>query len=161
MPTDKITLLQADSRELVDTARALFREYAEAIGTDLEYQGFAAELASLPEPYTPPSGALFVARVNEDVAGCVGLRPLGDGVGEMKRLYLRPAYRSVGLGKHLVEAIVQAAHKTGHRELRLDTLPSMTSAQALYRRLGFVEIAPYNDQHLPGTHFYALQLQRI
>lgn len=154
-----ITLTQADRPELVATARALFREYAEAIGTDLEYQGFAAELAALPTPYAPPEGALFIARVNELVAGCVGLRPLGGGIGEMKRLYVRPAYRSVGLGEHMVEAVIQAARRAGQRELRLDTLPSMTSAQALYRRLGFIEIPPYNDKYLPGTRFYALRLE--
>lgn len=152
-------MTQADRPELVATARALFREYAEAIGTDLEYQGFAAELAALPAPYAPPEGALFIARVNELVAGCVGLRPLGGGIGEMKRLYVRPAYRSVGLGEHMVEAVIQTARRARHRELRLDTLPSMTSAQALYRRLGFIEIPPYNDKHLPGTRFYALSLE--
>lgn len=141
-------------------ARALFREYAEAIGTDLEYQGFAAELASLPEPYAPPAGALFITHVNDALAGCVGLRPLGGGIGEMKRLYVRPEYRSLGLGKHMVDAVIQAARQAGHRELRLDTLPGMTSAQALYRRLGFVETAPYNDKYLPGTRFYVLCLER-
>lgn len=160
-----IALSQADTPELVSIARALFREYAEAIGTDLEYQGFAAELASLPEPYAPPDGALFIAHVNQaplnrEVAGCVGLRWLGGGIGEMKRLYVRPAYRSVGLGKHMIDAVIQAARQAGHRELRLDTLASMTAAQALYRRLGFVEIAPYNDKFLPGTRFYSLRLDR-
>lgn len=153
-----ITLTQADSPELVATARALFREYAEAIDTDLEYQGFAAELEALPSPYAPPAGALFIARVNELVAGCVGLRPLGGGIGEMKRLYVRPAYRSFGLGKRMVEAVIEAARRAGHRELRLDTLPSMAAAQALYRHLGFIEIPPYNDKYLPGTRFYSLQL---
>lgn len=159
MSTAVITLRRADTPELVTTARALFREYAEAIGTDLEYQGFAAELASLPEPYAPPAGALFVARVNDEVAGCVALRPLGDGIGEMKRLYVRPTCRSVGLGRLLVDAVIESARQAGHRELRLDTLPSMTAAQALYRGRGFMEIGPYNDKHLPGTRFYSLALQ--
>lgn len=159
MPSNTITLSRADSPELVATVRALFREYAEAIGTDLAYQGFDTELASLPVPYTPPDGALLIAHVNDELAGCVGLRPLGDGIGEMKRLYVRPTYRSVGLGKHLVDAVIQSARLAGHRELRLDTLASMTSAQALYRRLGFVEIPPYNDKYLPGTRFYALPLK--
>lgn len=154
-----IAVSRADTPELVSIARALFREYAEAIGTDLEYQGFAAELASLPEPYAAPAGGLFIAHVDDEVAGCVALRPLGDGIGEMKRLYVRPPYRSVGLGKHLIEAVVESARRAGHRELRLDTLASMTAAQALYRRLGFVEIAPYGDKHLPGTRFYAIDLR--
>ena len=158
MLSPEIRLSQADSRELVATARALFREYAEAIATDLEYQGFASELANLPAPYLPPKGALLIAQVGAEVAGCVAMRPLDEGIGEMKRLYVRPAYRSFGLGRQLIEAVIRAARKARHRELRLDTLPSMMSAQALYRQLGFVEIAAYNTTHLPGTRFYALQL---
>lgn len=158
MAAADIVLSQADSPELVATARSLFREYAEAIGTDLEYQGFASELAALPAPYVPPSGALLVAHAGSDVAGCVGLRRLDSHTGEMKRLYVRPAYRSWGLGKRLVESVIHAARQAGCRELRLDTLPSMASAQALYHRLGFVEIPPYNNTHLPGTRFYALKL---
>jgi putative acetyltransferase len=158
MAAAEIVLSQADTHELVATARSLFREYAEAIGTDLEYQGFAAELAALPAPYVPPGGALLIAHVGSDVAGCVGLRPLDSRTGEMKRLYVRPAYRSGGLGKRLVESVIQAARQAGYSELRLDTLPSMASAQALYHRLGFIEIPPYNSTHLPGTRFYALKL---
>ncbi|HET7222436.1 MAG TPA: GNAT family N-acetyltransferase [Rhodanobacteraceae bacterium] len=152
------TFNQVDGTELVATARELFREYAAAIDTDLEYQGFTAELAALPVPYAPPRGALLIAKVDSSVAGCVALRPLDGRRGEMKRLYVRPAYRKSGLGKNLVEAVVDAARHIGYRELRLDTLPSMASAQALYRRLGFVEIPPYNTSHLPGTRFYSLDL---
>ena len=151
-------LSQAEGSESVATARDLFREYAEAIATDLEYQGFAAELAALPVPYVLPGGALLIARAGNDVAGCVALRPLDHRTGEMKRLYVRPPYRSWGLGKLLVEAVILAARQAGYSELRLDTLPTMASAQALYRRLGFVETPPYNRTHLPGTRFYALKL---
>ncbi len=158
MTATEIVLSQADSPELVATACNLFREYAETIGTNLEYQGFAAELAALPAPYAPPKGALLVAHTGAEVAGCVGLRPLDSRTGEMKRLYVRPAYRSWGLGKRLVEAVINAARQAGYSELRLDTLPSMASAQALYHRLGFVEIPPYSNTHLPGTRFYALEL---
>jgi ribosomal protein S18 acetylase RimI-like enzyme len=157
MAAAKIVLKQADNPELVVTARSLFREYAEAIATDLEYQGFAAELAGLPAPYAPPCGALLIAYADANVAGCVGLRPLDGRMGEMKRLYVRPAYRSAGVGQRLVEAAIQAARQAGYSELRLDTLPNMASAQALYHRLGFVEIPPYNDA-LPGTRFYAHKL---
>ena len=149
-------LFQAEDDALAEVARELFREYAIAIGVDLEYQGFSAELASLPAPYAPPSGALLIARRESQVAGCVAMRPLGAGVGEMKRLYVRPAFRGSGLGQVLVEAAIHAARRAGHRELRLDTLATMESAQALYRRLGFVEIQPYNDKYLPGTRFYSL-----
>ena len=156
--TAEILLSQVANEAQVVVARALFREYAEAIGVDLEYQGFAAELAALPEPYVPPRGALFVAYAGDDVAGCVALRRLDERSGEMKRLYVRPAYRSGGLGQCLVEAVIRIARDAGYAELRLDTLPSMASAQALYRRLGFVEIAAYNTTHLPGTRFYSLEL---
>src|SRR5690606_8918614 len=99
-----------------------------------------------------------IARIDSDVAGCAALRPLAGRRGEMKRLYVRPVYRQPGLGKSLVEAAIDAACRAGYRGLRLDTLPGMASAQALYRRLGFVEIPPYNNPHLPGTRFYSLDL---
>lgn len=158
MTVHDIVLSQAEGCESVATARDLFREYAEAIATDLEYQGFASELANLPSPYALPGGALFIAHAGNEVAGCVALRALDHRTGEMKRLYVRPAYRSSGLGKLLVEAVILAARRAGYSELRLDTLPTMASAQALYHRLGFVEIPPYNNTYLPGTRFYALKL---
>jgi ribosomal protein S18 acetylase RimI-like enzyme len=154
----RIALRQAATPQQVATVRELFREYAQAIGTDLEFQGFSGELAALPKPYVPPKGALLLAQAGGAVAGCVGLRPLEGGLGEMKRLYVRPAYRKFGLGRRLVQAVVDAARAAGHRELRLDTLASMGPAQALYRQLGFVEIAPYNPLHMPGTRFYSLDL---
>jgi len=156
--SDAITLIAATSPEQVELARRLFREYADAIGVDLEYQGFAAELAALPSPYTAPQGALLIAQVDGDTAGCVALRRLDEGTGEMKRLYVRPDYRGSKLGQHLVEAVIGAARDAGYRTLRLDTLPSMVAAQGLYRRLGFEEIAAYNTSHLPGTRFFELKL---
>jgi putative acetyltransferase len=153
-----IVLKQAAGPLLVAQARELFLEYANAIGTDLEYQGFSAELAALPSPYVPPRGALLLAEVGTALAGCVALRPLGENMAEVKRLYVRPDYRKLRLGQHLVEASISAARGAGYRELRLDTLPSMAAAQALYHRLGFIEISPYNDTHLPGTRFYSLAL---
>jgi ribosomal protein S18 acetylase RimI-like enzyme len=158
MNTSQVAFAQADTPQLISDARTLFREYADAIGTDLEYQGFTAELAALPVPYVAPDGALLIAHVGADIAGCVGLRRINAGTGEMKRLYVRPEYRRDGLGQRLVEAVIHAARAAGYRELRLDTLASMTSAQALYRRLGF-EIPPYNETYLPGTRFYALALR--
>jgi ribosomal protein S18 acetylase RimI-like enzyme len=136
----------------------LFCEYADAIGVDLEYQGFSAELAALPSPYEPPHGALLIAQVDGNAAGCVALRRLDEHTGEMKRLYVRPDFRSLGVAKRLIAAIILAARDAGYSELRLDTLPSMASAQGLYRTLGFAEIPPYNNTHLPGTRFYALRL---
>jgi len=158
MKDRSIVLGQADTPGLVETARGLFREYAEAIGTDLEYQGFSGELAALPSPYVPPRGALLIAQAGPEVAGCVAMRRLTDDVAEMKRLYVRPGFRSFGLGRRFVEAIVEIARDVGYRELRLDTLASMEAAHALYLRLGFVEIPPYNSSHLPGTRFFSLEL---
>lgn len=153
-----IEMVLAQTPELVAVARQLFIEYADAIGVDLEYQGFSAELAALPSPYKPPHGALLIAQVDGDAAGCVALRRLDDRTGEMKRLYVRPRFRRLGLAKRLVTAVILVARKAAFDELRLDTLPSMASAQELYRTLEFTEIPPYNTRHLPGTRFYALRL---
>jgi putative acetyltransferase len=153
-----IEVVTAQGAELVTVVRALFREYADAIGVDLEYQQFAAELAGLPSPYEPPHGALLIARSSDYIAGCVALRRLDALAGEMKRLYVRPEYRSFGVGRRLVEAAILAARRASYSELRLDTLHTMASAQRLYRKLGFAEIPPYYDGYLPGTRFYALAL---
>lgn len=154
----RIEVIPAQDREQVALARELFREYADAIGVDLEYQGFSAELAALPSPYEPSSGALLIARIGSDIAGCVALRRLDDRTGEMKRLYVRTSFRGLGVAECLIAAVIDAARRAGYAELRLDTLPSMTSAQALYRKLGFVTIPAYGDRHLPGTSFYSLAL---
>lgn len=137
----------------------LFAGYAASLPVDLGYQDFAAELAGLPGKYAPPDGALLVARDAEDRAiGCAGLRPLGDGICEMKRLFLRPEARGLGLGRALAEAIVATAGERGHRTILLDTLPSMASAIALYEDLGFERIDPYYAPTPPGTVFMALDL---
>jgi putative acetyltransferase len=153
-----VELVPARSPELLAVARQLFREYADAIGVDLEYQGFSAELAALSSPYEPSHGTLLIAQVGGNAAGCVALRRLDDHAGEMKRLYVRLGFRSLGLARRLIAAVILAARHAGYSELRLDTLPSMVRAQGLYRKLGFTEIPPYSDTHLPGTRFYALRL---
>lgn len=138
---------------------SLFRAYAASLTIDLGYQGFDGELASLPGKYAPPQGALLIARdASGEAIGCVAMRPLEDGVCEMKRLYVAPAGRGSGLGKQLALAIIEAARAAGYREIRLDTLASMTSAQALYRSLGFIEIAPYYDTPIEGAVFMSLRL---
>jgi putative acetyltransferase len=152
----EITLVRAEA-DIVSVAE-LFGEYASSLGVDLEYQGFSAELGALPGQYAPPSGDLLIAKVNGEVAGCVALRAYDHCSLEMKRLYVRPSTRGIGLGKRLVEAAITIARQRGYAELRLDTLASMASAQSLYRTLGFIEIAPYGKVYLPGTRFFALPL---
>jgi ribosomal protein S18 acetylase RimI-like enzyme len=153
-----ISITQARAEPDIARVKELFVEYAESIGVDLEYQGFSTELATLPGKYAPPSGDLLLAMINGEAVGCVALRALDPAKLEMKRLYVRPSTRGMGLGKRLVEAAISAARQGGYAELRLDTLDTMAGAQALYRALGFVEISPYGEAHLPGTRFYALAL---
>jgi putative acetyltransferase len=153
-----VTVTQARTETDFALVKQLFLEYAASIGVDLEYQGFGAELAGLPGKYAPPMGELIIARVNGEPGGCVALRALDRATLEMKRLYVRPSTRGMGLGTRLVEAAIVSAREQGYAELRLDTLATMAAAQALYRSLGFVEIPPYGDVYLPGTRFYALAL---
>lgn len=143
-------------------ATALFREYEASLDTDLCFQGFEAELAGLPGAYAPPTGELFIARDGEGRAiGCVALRPVEPkGTCEMKRLYVAPAGRGQGLGRALMVAVIGEAREIGYRQMRLDTLPEMTTAQAMYRAAGFREIAPYYDTPVGGTVFMALDLAR-
>ena len=155
-----LTIVGAMAVDDVLTVRCLFEEYAASLGIDLCFQGFAEELAGLPGDYGPPRGCLLLALQNGQTAGCVALRPLEPGVCEMKRLYVRPAFRTHGIGRVLVDRVVQEARQAGYRQMRLDTLPSMAAAQALYRRLGFQEIAPYYENPIEGAVFLELQLDR-
>ena len=141
-----------------DGARELFREYAQSLGFDLAFQGFDRELRELPGDYAPPRGRLLLASVDGAFAGCVALRAIGDGLSEMKRLYVRPAYRRLGLGRRLCEAIVAEAREAGYASVRLDTVPAMGEARALYRTLGFRPIAPYRFNPVPGTEYLELRL---
>ncbi|HUC64396.1 MAG TPA: GNAT family N-acetyltransferase [Stellaceae bacterium] len=148
----------------IATAAALFEEYAAGLGVDLGYQGFPAELAGLPGAYAPPAGELLLALAwgdSDDALGCVALRPLEGGrVCEMKRLYVRPAGRRLGLGQALVAAVVARAAALGYAEMKLDTLPSMGAAAALYRKFGFTEIAPYYASPIAGTLYLSRALSR-
>jgi len=140
--------------------KRLFRAYAESLPIDLAYQGFEEELAALPGKYAPPAGALLIARgADGGAVGCVALRPIaGEAVCEMKRLYVVPEARGGGLGGALIAAVVETARAAGYREMRLDTLPTMAAAQAMYARAGFREIAPYYPTPVEGTIFLALSL---
>jgi ribosomal protein S18 acetylase RimI-like enzyme len=142
------------------TVRRLFEEYAASLGLDLCFQGFSEELAGLPGNYAPPGGRLLLALQNGKPAGCVALRPLEPAVCEMKRLYVRPSFRAHGIGRILIDRVVQEARQAGYHQMRLDTLPSMSAAQALYRRFGFQEIPPYHNNPIAGAVFLELQLDR-
>ena len=144
----------ANARDIPDVAR-LFAAYERHIGVDLSYQGFADEVSTLPGKYAPPLGQLLIARDRAGRAiGCVALRPMSDArYCEMKRLFVAPAARGLGLGRALMEAIVSEAARLGYRAVRLDTLPTMTAAIAMYRAAGFEPIAPYYDTAPAGTIF--------
>lgn len=141
----------------MDTVRALFTEYAQSLNVDLALQGFERELAELPGDYAPPRGCLVLAEVEGDVAGCCALRPLDTSdypnAAEMKRLYVRKAFRGFGLGRTLAEAILEAAHRLGYSTVLLDTLDQMETARALYADLGFIEIPPYYHNPFAGAHY--------
>ncbi len=131
--------------------RNLFTEYADSLGIDLSFQGFEQELATLPGRYAPPDGRLLLARHGDQVLGCVGLRKLEDGICEMKRLYVRPAYRGLEIGRNLAQRVIEEARAAGYVRMWLDTLKSMSAARALYTSLGFSEILPYSQHPVEGT----------
>ena len=148
----------AASAEEIATARELFREYEKSLGVSLCFQNFAEEVASLPGDYAPPNGRLLIAFVGRRPAGCVALRKIGEGVAELKRLYVRLGFRGMRIGRRLTEEVLADARSIGYRSVRLDTLPTMKAAQALYVSLGFVDIAPYNDHPVAGTRFMEKRL---
>jgi putative acetyltransferase len=154
-----VRLCWAETDEQVGVAHGLFEEYADSTGTDLCFQNFAQELATLPGEYAPPTGRLILGYADEEAAGCVALRRLEDGVCEMKRLYVRPAFRGTGLGRKLAEAAIGEAVELGYERMRLDTLPSMRQAIALYRALGFREIDSYRFNPVEGSLYMELSLR--
>ncbi|HET8540577.1 MAG TPA: GNAT family N-acetyltransferase [Anaeromyxobacter sp.] len=151
-------LLEAASAADLDHVRALFAEYERAIGVDLGFQGFADELRSLPGAYARPRGRLLLALEGDAVAGCGALRPLEPEIAELKRMYVRPAFRGRGIARAIAGALLAAARAEGYRAARLDTLASMREARALYASLGFREIPAYYANPLPGAVYLELAL---
>lgn len=161
--SDPFEIQVADNAEALDRVRGLLRWYAEEFekphGENLRHQGFAAEIVGLPGRYAGPSGALLLGMIDDRPAGCVALRDLGEGVCEMKRLYVAPPYRRHGLGRALLEAVLDHAKAYGHRRMVLDTIPEMAVALGMYRSLGFTEIDPYWESPDPRTVYLTRELE--
>ncbi len=149
---------RAKSEEDLGYVRELISEYVASLDFDLRFQHFDEEFAELPGEYAPPYGRLLLAMYETEIAGCVALRKIADDICEMKRLYVRPKFRGKGIGKSLAKAIIQEARKTGYTHMRLDTVPSMREAIALYRSLGFKEIEPYRHNPVDGATYMELSL---
>jgi putative acetyltransferase len=151
--------VQAASPAQIAQAKELFLEYAQSLAFSLCFQSFDKELARLPGDYAPPDGRLLLAEYEDKLAGCVALHKLEAGICEMKRLYLRPQFRGKGLGRVLAEHVINEARKSGYQRMRLDTVePIMKDAVAMYRRLGFKEIAPYCTNPIEGALYMELEL---
>jgi GNAT superfamily N-acetyltransferase len=152
-------LVQAESPTQLAQARELFLEYAQSLGFSLCFQGFDKELADLPGDYAPPEGRLLLAHYDAQLAACAALHKLDPGICEMKRLYLRPQFRGKGLGRALADRIIAEARQIGYQRMRLDTVkPVMKDAVAMYRKIGFREIASYRVNPMPGTIYMELLL---
>jgi putative acetyltransferase len=152
-------ICQAESVPQIAFARELFLEYAQSLGFSLCFQGFDQELAGLPGDYAHPEGRLLLLTVANDAAGCVALHKINGSICEMKRLYVRPQFRGKGLGKILAERVIAEARQIGYKQLRLDTVePVMRTAVAMYRTLGFREIAPYRANPIEGALYMELEL---
>lgn len=154
----RLQLVSTGTDALVAVARELFREYQRALNVDLCFQNFEQELLDLPGAYAPPAGRLYVGMVADQAACCVALRQHDATTGEMKRLYVRPAYRGRRLGLLLTRTVIDDAMHIGYQRLVLDTLPTMTEAQAMYARLGFRDTHAYTHNPIAGTRFMALSL---
>ncbi|MBQ0937473.1 GNAT family N-acetyltransferase [Ideonella paludis] len=162
MPAPQIELLPAESPEAIEAVREIFREYASSLAVDLCFQNFEQELAALPGDYAAPGGCLLLAWVDGALAGCGAFRPLPDAdyanACEMKRLFVRRAFRRFGLGRALAQALIDRASQEGYSCMLLDTLDDMEAARELYTSLGFEEVAPYYFNPIPGAHYLKVEL---
>jgi ribosomal protein S18 acetylase RimI-like enzyme len=152
----KIFLVEKDQD--LTSARQLLIEYADSLDFDLDFQGFDEELANLPGEYAPPKGCLLLAEYKKQLAGCVALRGLSEDICEMKRLYVRPEFQGLGIGRALAQFVIEQARTIGYTYMRLDTAPSMQAARALYLSLGFRQISPYRYNPIEGAIFMELEL---
>jgi putative acetyltransferase len=162
VPSPRFSLTTPASPEELQATAKIFREYAESLGIDLAFQQFEQELSTLPGDYAAPRGSLLLAWVDGELAGCCALRPLDHvdmaNASEMKRLYVRPAFRRFGLGRLLAEAILDAARRQGYACVLLDTLDDMEAARSLYEDLGFEEVPPYYHSPIAGAHYLKVAL---
>jgi len=158
MPGLNIRISEARWPDDRATVEALFREYVASLAEDISFQNVDEELGTLPGKYARPGGVVLIARDGAEAAGAIAYRMVEPGVCEMKRLYVRPAFRGTGLGRELANELIEDARAGGYRTMLLDTLASMSSARALYRDLGFVPVPAYYDNPLPGVAYMALEL---
>jgi ribosomal protein S18 acetylase RimI-like enzyme len=154
-----VQIIEAESSETIEAARVLFQEYASTLDFDLSFQHFDHEMRTFPVQYSSPSGCLLVAYEDESPTGCVGLRKLDEDICEMKRLYVRPRFRGRGIGRALVINVINKGGKLGYGRMRLDTVPSMQEAIALYESFGFKPIPPYRHNPIPGALYFELELR--
>lgn len=162
-PAPQVQIVAASGAAELDVVRALMREYAASLGVDLCFQGFDEELAALPGAYAEPAGTLLLVQVDGQAAGCGALRALADSdyadACEMKRVYVRPAFRGLGLGRAIAERLIDHAHTAGYAVMLLDTLDEMEAARGMYAALGFEEIPPYYFNPIAGAHYLKLELR--
>jgi putative acetyltransferase len=162
MEAVRIRLVQAETPALLEAAQEIFRDYAASLQVDLCFQNFEAELAGLPGEYAEPGGALLLAYADDALAGCGAMRPLADvdhaNACEMKRLFVRRAFRRFGLGRLLAQALIDRAAGAGYSVMLLDTLDEMEAARELYATLGFEEVPPYYYNPIPGAHYLKVRL---
>jgi len=155
-----INIVQANTKELIELARDLIREYAQSLEFDLDFQGFDQEMEDFPGQYALPGGCLYIAMDENQPMGCVALRDLGEGICEMKRLYVKPLFRGQKIGRLLAETVIKAAEDMGYDDMRLDTIPSMKQANMLYTALGFKPIPSYRFNPIEGATFLELNLKK-